>query len=42
MHHDSGYNSLPNLIKVQRLSREGVATTNSEAPATHTKGDDIV
>lgn len=42
IHHDAGYKSLPSLIKVQRLSREGVATTNSEAPAIHNPDDDIV
>lgn len=33
LHHDAGYKSLPSLLKVQRLSRKGVATTSSEAPS---------
>ena len=32
IHHDCGYNSLPSLRKVQRLSRKGVDETDIEAP----------
>ncbi len=40
--HQINHDSYDNLMKVQRLSREGVAITNSEAPAIQTKDDDIV
>ena len=42
MHHDAGYKSLPSLMKVQRLSRQGVADTSSEAPNSEKSDDDIV